>query len=116
MRRMPRFQFGLRALLLAALVLPPIIAHQYRRWHDEDLWRSLAAAKERRDAALVAWRRTYDRYQNGVAAPAQEEAAQVQYYAGRQDVESALQAIKTRYGGTDKDLQRAMGARQKRKR
>src|SRR5437868_6192611 len=101
MRRRWRFQFGLRALLIAALLLPPIIAYQYREWHDEQIWRSLAAAKQRRDASLVAWRYIYEACQTGKAPPAQEEAAQVQYYAARHDVESAVSALKARYGNTD---------------
>ena len=110
-----RFQFGLRAFLLAALILPPMIAYQYRRWHDEELWRAHAAAKQRRDASLVTWRRTYDLYQTGKTAEATEQAAVMRYYAARQDVESAYGALKARFGSSDKDLQRAIEARQRRK-
>jgi hypothetical protein len=39
-----RFQFGLRALLFAALILPPLIAFQYRRWHDDHIGNALHAA------------------------------------------------------------------------
>src|SRR5439155_9058362 len=93
----------------------PIIAYQFRQWHDERIWRALEAAKQRRDASLVAWRVMYDAIQSGKAPPAQEGAAQVQYYAARQDVESALSALKARYGNTDKDLVRAMKARRRRR-
>jgi hypothetical protein len=114
MHRLPRIQFGLRGLLLAALLLPPIIAYQYRYWHHERFWQALDAAKLRRDEALVAWRQTYDLYQSGKAGPPQEQAAQEQYYAARQDVESAYRALKARFGNTDKDLLRALEARRKR--
>ena len=70
-----RFQFGLKAFLLAARILPPIIAYQYRHWRYERFWQGLEIAKQRRDASLVAWRRTYDLFQTGKAAEAQEVAA-----------------------------------------
>jgi hypothetical protein len=111
---MPRFQFGLRAFLIAALILPPMIAYQYRHWRYERFWQALEAAEQRREASLVAWRRTYDLIQKGKAAPAQEVATQVQYYAARQDVESAVQALKEQYGGDDA-MQRAIQARRARK-
>jgi hypothetical protein len=108
-----RFQFGLKAFLLAALFLPPMIAYQYRHWRYERFWQGLEIAKQRRDTSLVAWRRTYDLVQTGKAAEAQEVAAQVQYFSARQDVESAFQVLKQRYGSEDA-LNREMQARQNR--
>jgi len=77
---------------------------------------NLASARgrqQRRDTALVAWRVTYDAIQTGKAPPSQEVAAQQRYYAARQEVESALKALKARYGSTDNVLRRAMEARQR---
>jgi hypothetical protein len=115
MRPRWRLQFGLRTLLIAALLLPPIIAVQYRRWRDDRIWRDLSAAKERRDASLVAWRRTFEAVHTGKAAPLEELAAQTSYYAARQDVESAMRSLHARYGSSDQDLLRAMQARQRKK-
>jgi hypothetical protein len=93
--------------------LPPIIAYQYRHWRYERFWQALEAAEQRRDASLVAWRRTFDLIQKGKAAPAQEEAAVVQFFAARADVQSALAALKDRYRSDDA-MTRAMQARQNR--
>src|SRR5947209_968706 len=111
-----RFQFGIRTLLLATLVLPPLIAVQYRKWQENQIWSAHDAAKQRRDDALVAWRVAYDSYSNNPSAAAwiaNETKAQQRYYAARQEVEVTVKAIQARYG-TERELSRAMQARRKR--
>jgi hypothetical protein len=112
-RRPWRFQFGLRTLLGAVLLLPPVLAALSMRWRDERLWRAVRDAKQRRDAALVSWRVAYGRFANGTAGASQEEAAaQQRYYAARQETESALKTLYARYGNSEKKLIEAMQARQ----
>jgi len=112
MRRI-RLQFGLRGLLIALLVLPPLIAVQYRRWHDGQIWKTLGAARRQRDEALVAWRVAYDSYatSQSKASEAEEVKAQQRYYAAREDIEKAIKALHARYGSSDKELLRAMEER-----
>ena len=110
-----RLQFGLRTLLVATLILPPIIAVQYGRWRDDRIWHDLNAAKQRRDASLIAWRRVYELVSAGKATPAQEAATQMTYYTARQDVEKAMRALHARYGNSDEDLVRAMQSRHPKK-
>jgi hypothetical protein len=109
-----RFQFGLRTLLIAALILPPLIAC-YWRWRDDQIWHALQAAKQRRDASLAAWRVTYDAIARGKSGASHETAAQQRYYEARQDVESAMKALHARYGNSEQDLLRAMEARRRKK-
>ena len=105
---MPRYK--LRTLLILLAVIPPLIGGlvHYRRWRDKRLWLTLEAAKRERDESLVTWRRTYELVSNGQVPAGEEIAIQQQYYVARQDVEMALVAIRTRYGGTDADLKRAL--------
>jgi len=105
-------QYRLRTLLIALAILPPLIGGivHYQRWRDKRLWQTLDAAKRERDGLLVTWRQKYDLVTSGQAPAGEETAVQQQYYAARQDVEKALGAIRTRYGGTDEDLQKARQA------
>lgn len=111
--RLCRFQFGLRTLLIAALILPPLIAVQYRKWHDGQIWKALATAKQQRDEALVAWRVAYDAYARSRSklSETEETKAQQRYYAARAGVEKAMKDLHARYGDSDADLLRAMQAR-----
>jgi hypothetical protein len=112
---MPRYK--LRTLLILLAVLPPMIAGlvQYRHWRDDQLWLSHEAAKRERDERLIAWRKTFELVQSGRANAAQETAIQQRYYLARKKVQSARNAIESRYGKTDAELVRAMEARLARK-
>jgi hypothetical protein len=107
-------RYRLRTLLLAVLILPPLIAC-YWRWRDDRIWHALQAAKQRRDASLVAWRVAYEAFTSGSSDRSQEAAAQERYFAARHDVESAMRALHARYGKSDQELLRAMEARHRRK-
>ena len=112
---MPRYK--LRTLLVLLAVLPPLIAGvvQYRNWRDRQLWRSLERAKVGRDAVLQEWRTTYGLFQAGQVSARHECALRQQYFAARQDVESARTAIEARYGSFEKGLQEATHAAKNRK-
>src|SRR5262245_28567859 len=110
MRRHFRLQFGLRSLLVAALLLPPLIAVQYRRWCDDRIWVALQDAKNRRDAALVAWRVVYASTRNSATGDAQEQAARQRFFSAREDVEAAVQALHSRYGNSEDEVVREMQA------
>jgi len=96
--------------LIAALVLPPVIAVQYRRWSDDYIWIALQEAKRRRDDALVAWRIAYD--DGNSATPERADEAETQYNSARQDVESAVKALYSRYGNSERAI---VAARHRRK-
>jgi hypothetical protein len=112
-----RFQFGLRTLLLAMLLLgmAPWAVIQFIQWRDDRLWISLQAAKQQRDAALVAWRVAYDAFERdkSPASDKEELEAQQRYYAARNDVESARKAVYARYGDSEKELMQAIAARRR---
>src|SRR5262245_36003108 len=112
MRLSLRCQFGLRTLLIAALLLPPVIAVVCQRWRDDRLWQAVQEAKRQRDAALVAWRVAYEPIANRTVAASQEElAAQQRYYAARQETEFAVKALYARYGNSEKKLIEAIQTR-----
>src|SRR5437762_13815765 len=73
-----RCQFGIRTLLVAAMILPPLIAWQYRNWRDNQLWLNLELAKQQRDNALVAWRIAYDTHVAGKSSAPEKTAAAAQ--------------------------------------
>jgi hypothetical protein len=116
MRFPRRFQFGLRTLLIAMLFLgmAPWLA---LKWREDRLWKSLQAAKQRRDDALVAWRIAYAAFDNekSSAAEAAEVQAQTRYYAAREEIESATQAIHSFYDNSEEKLARAIDARHRKK-
>jgi hypothetical protein len=98
--------------LIAFLLLPPVIAVQYRRWDQSRIWNAVSTAKERRDNALVAWRVAYDADANG-SSPATESAvqdAERRYYAARQDVEVAMKRLYALYGNSKERLAKAIDA------
>ena len=106
-------RYRLRTLLILLALGPPLIAVQYRRWHDDRLWNSVQAAKQHRDELLVAWRKTYELATSGQASAAQEEAIRQRYFSARQDVAQAVAALRSRYGNSDDRLRQALDARQK---
>lgn len=116
MARFIRLQFRLRTLLLAAIVLPPVVAAlaPYRSWRDERLWRSLERAKQQRDVMLIDWRDSYDQWETGQTSDADLQSARRRYFAARDDVQSAVKAIHARYG-TERELSQAMQARRVKK-
>jgi hypothetical protein len=111
-----RFQFGLRTLLIALLLLPPLIAVQYRRLDKGRLWDAASAARQRRDKALADWRVAYDAIGSKStldveAVVAAVEDAQRRYFAARQDCEATYKALLASYGNSEKRLAEAVNAR-----
>jgi hypothetical protein len=98
--------YRLRTLLILLAVLPPVIAMQYRKWQDGQIWQAHHAAMQRRNDALMAWRIAYEASQNGQSAAflKKEKEAQRQYDDAKQDVEITRQAIYARYGKSEREL------------
>jgi hypothetical protein len=88
-----RFQFGLRTLLIALLLLPPLIAVQYRRLGHGRFWDAVSAARQRRDKALADWRVAYDAIGSPATNIAAVEDAERRYFAARQDYEAAYKVL-----------------------
>ena len=91
-------RYRLRTLMIVLALGPPIVAWQYSRWRDDRLWRSLANARQERDAALVAWRTAYEAATRGTAPQANEAAASDLYFKARKKVEDSFASLRERYG------------------
>jgi hypothetical protein len=78
-------------------------------------WNALESGKRQRDEALVQWRKTYDRWQQGAANSSDEDAARQQYYVARAQVEDAFAGIISYYGASEEALKRGVEWREKRR-
>ena len=113
MLRWWRFQFGLRTLLIAMLLLgiAPWLAVKYVRWREEQLWSRYDHAKFMRNQAIAQWRVVYDEFSEGKSDLTAETEARERYFSYRAQVESALGEIHRYYGSSDEELQRAIERR-----
>ena len=102
MRSPWRFQFRLRTLLVAMLLLgvSPWIAIRLR---ERRRWNEFTTARLQRDQSLVAWRAAYDTLvqEGSPSAITGEVKAQTRYYAARKRVDQALANLQSLYGSPE---------------
>lgn len=106
MARKWRFQFGLRTLMLAMLVLGilPWIVLKVREARERQIWNALEESKRLRDEAIADWRLTYDRWQQGNATIRDESDARQRYFDTRSKVERTVRAVNEYYDGDEKQI------------
>jgi hypothetical protein len=106
MARKWRFQFGLRTLMLAMLVLGilPWIVLKVREARERQFWNALEESKRLRDESLAKWRTTYDRWQQGNATIRDESDARQRYFDTRSQVERTVRAVNEYYDSDEKQI------------
>ena len=108
---MPRprsFQFGLRTLLAAMLVLG-MLPWAVQCWRDEQAWQALESARQRCDQALIDWRSIYELtlQDEAPSAATSESPARARYFAARQQLKTAEIVLRERYAHRPGGLERA---------
>jgi hypothetical protein len=113
MRHSLRFQFGIRTLLIAMLLvgIALCIGVRLQKSREDRLWLVLDEAKQRRNEAIKTWRTTYDQIAAGNLGLQDEAVARERYFAYRAQVETAVREISAYYGGTEKALHQAVHRR-----
>lgn len=108
-----RFQFGLRTLMLTMLVsgMLPWIAVRCWQWREDRIWTAHYAAKQQRDQALVSWRTVYDGFVRQELDAAAEAKAREKYWTARKEVEQTVKTLRSFYGDSPANLQRAVQSR-----
>jgi hypothetical protein len=115
MLRSRRFQFGLRTLLVAMVVLgtAPWVAVQVVQWREDQLWNKLDTAKRLRNQALVDCRREYDIFIQGNVSAEAEAQARERYFSMRAIVETCRREIDAYYAD-NLDRKKAAASRRER--
>lgn len=97
-----RWQFSLRAFLIAAVLLgaSPWVVQRYRKWRSANLWENLEAAKSEREQVVQLWRQAYlqSKSFSDVSSRTHEQAARQEYSTARNRVVLAKKQLDEFYG------------------